>query len=340
MKKVLLPLLLLALALSAAADEKREPFPSDYTPSPCAPDAAAVCESFPRTQIVDYGTTFRGFSMHQEWVDKYWDVLRAEEFRPICAKIATCYATPGNDDVYCVDTMREEFLATCDRFPIGSYDRDQCKMFALTYFIGLGVKPQLYKPAQKCGRQQRKGSEPRKIEAWIEPAKLPVDFNGNLTVHAIDAETRVPLAAKLSIDGGDLRGAEGRLPTTGYESKWKARLKRVPNGDGHRDVIAPTLTIEMKGYETLQMPMPVELPRLVVAMEPAQLKRGTNAITIKATDAATGKPVYARVMAGDLILGDANKPLTLEWKRGEKRPEIWVTSLYDHYSDVVVMEGE
>ena len=63
MRKTFLPLVFCALALSAFAADKpqRETYPSDYKPAPCAPDAMAVCESFPQTQIVDYGTTFRGF---------------------------------------------------------------------------------------------------------------------------------------------------------------------------------------------------------------------------------------------------------------------------------------
>lgn len=340
MKKALLPLVILALALSASAADgpERESFPSDYKPSPCAPDPMAVCDSFPQTQIVDYGTTFRGFSMHQEWVDAHWDSMR-EAFRPICAKIATCYATPGNDDVYCVDTMRAEFLATCNRFPVGSDDRDQCRMFALTYFMGLGTKAQLYKPAQKCAKEQAVAG-PKKLEAWIEPGTLPVDFRGKLFVHAIDAETRVPLRAKVSIDSGKVQGTEGPFPTAGYEINYKAHLKRVPNAQGHRDVIAPTVTVEMKGYETLQFPLPIALPKMTAKMEPAALVPGTNTITVHVVDAETGKPVFARVMAGDRPLGQANKPLTLEWRSGEKRPEIWVTSLYDHYDDVVVLEGE
>ena len=90
----------------------------------------------------------------------------------------------------------------------------------------------------------------------------------------------------------------------------------------------------------LLLPLPIDRPKMTATLEPAQLTPGTNTITVRAIDADSGKPIYARVMAGDRVLGDVNKPLTLEWKRGEKRPEIWVTSLYDHYNDVVVLKGE
>jgi hypothetical protein len=47
-----------------------------------------------------------------------------------------------------------------------------------------------------------------------------------------------------------------------------------------------------------------------------------------------------RVMAGDLVLGNANAPVTLEWKKGQKRPEIWITSLFDRYGDEVVAPAQ
>jgi hypothetical protein len=73
---------------------------------------------------------------------------------------------------------------------------------------------------------------------------------------------------------------------------------------------------------------------------PAELKPGTNTITVTTLDAATGKPAEMRVMAGDRVLGKANAPLQFEWKRGEKRPEIWVTSLWNRYSDVVIAPAQ
>jgi hypothetical protein len=69
---------------------------------------------------------------------------------------------------------------------------------------------------------------------------------------------------------------------------------------------------------------------------PDQLKPGKNIITVTARDAATGKPVEARVMAEDMAVGETNKPFELQLTRRDKRPEIWVTSLFDRYSDVVV----
>lgn len=334
MKKTILFLL---LALPAIAENPtREAFPSDYKPSPCAADTAAVCQSFVQSRMTEYGATFRGFNLSQEWVNAHWDEM-TKLFTPLCAKIANCFTVKGNDWVFCVDLLRADFLATCDRYPANSEDRTQCTMFALTYYIGLGAKTKLHATAQECIGGEAAPAE-RSLEAWIEPQTFVWGVDGELTVHAYDAETHIPVRARLTIDGGTLRSTEGPVPTTGYPSKWRAGLKRVPNTQGHRDVVAPTATLTANGYQTLTFPIAIDVPALIVAMTPpvTQLKRGMNTITVTAHDAATGEPVRMRVMAGDRVLGNTNTPLPFEVKRGEKRPEIWVTSLWDRYSDVVV----
>jgi hypothetical protein len=70
--------------------------------------------------------------------------------------------------------------------------------------------------------------------------------------------------------------------------------------------------------------------------EPAALRTGTNRITVSTVDTVTGKPVEMRVMAGDRVVGDSNMPIELVLEKGAKRPEIWLTSLFDMYSDVVI----
>jgi hypothetical protein len=287
-----------------------------------------------------YGGTFRGFNLQQEWVNEHWEEMLAS-FTPICAKMGNCFAVKGNDWVFCLDLMRNSLVSACDRFPPDSEDRRQCTWFATTYFIGLGGKTKLYESVQECVAEQPP-SAIRKLEAWIEPNEFAYDFDGQLTAYAYDAETRIPVRAKIAIDGGVLKVIEGKFPTVGYPVKWRAGLKRVPNAQGHDDVIAPTVTFTAEGYEPVTVPITMNIPTLIVEMTPsaAELKRGTNTITVTTRDAATGKPVEMRVMAGDRVLGNANKPLQLEWERGEKRPEIWVTSLWSRYSDVVVAPRE
>jgi hypothetical protein len=116
-------------------------------------------------------------------------------------------------------------------------------------------------------------------------------------------------------------------------------LTRIPNANGHRDVAAPEVRVEAPGYRTVTFRLPVDVPQMSVEMTPSlkKLKPGKNTVTIVARDTATGQPVEARVMGGGYtVLGKTNEPFELELVRGQKRPEIWVTSLYDRYSDVVV----
>jgi opacity protein-like surface antigen len=342
MKKVLLLLLLAtSLATSAFADDTvREIFPSDYTPSPCAADPASICESFPVSRISAGAALYRGFQLRQDWAYAHWDEMMAA-FRPFCTKVASCFTIKDNDWVYCLDLARQDFLDTCNRFPEGSDDRDQCRMFAVTYYIGLGGKSQQHAKAQECSTNAA-DSVTRKLKAWIEPQTYDLKYNGPLTIYAYDAETHIPVRARMAIDGGKLQYTEGPFNTSGYPSIWTAGLARVLTPDGHRQFIPPTATLTATGYEPLTLPIVIDAPKLLVEMSPSadQLKPGINTINVTTRDAATGKPVEMRVMAGDLVLGNANAPLTIELKRGQKRPEIWVTSLYDHYSDYVIAKAK
>jgi hypothetical protein len=118
---------------------------------------------------------------------------------------------------------------------------------------------------------------------------------------------------------------------------WKPKPVRVPNAAGHKDVLPPAVTLQAPGYRTVTFRLPMEIPSMKVTMSPAKLRRGKNTVTVTAVDAATGKPVEARVMGGQLVLGKTNVPFELEVVG--KAPEIWVTSLYDRYNDVVVAPG-
>jgi hypothetical protein len=337
MKKLLI---LVLLAASALADDAppREVFPSDYKPSACAADPVAVCESFPRSRITAYATAFRGYDIHQEWVDAHWDEM-VKEFTPLCTKIANCFTVKDNDWVYCLDLMRDDFLATCKKFPEGSEDYDQCMKFSMTYYVGLGGKTKLHAAVQECLTTQPPQTAERSLEAWVLEKNLEVDYEGPLTVYAYDTDTHIPVRARVTIDGtSELKSTEGPFPTAGYPSKFRAKLTRVPDPNGHRGVVPPTVTLQATGYKTLTLQLPIAVPKMTVSMSPSvdQLKPGKNTVTVTALDAATGKPVLARVMAGDLVAGNANKPIVIEVEKGKKCPEIWVTSLYDTYGDVVI----
>ncbi|HEX8255200.1 MAG TPA: hypothetical protein VF846_18815 [Thermoanaerobaculia bacterium] len=338
MKKALGILLLLATS-AFGQDAPREIFPDDYTPSPCAADADAVCASFSRSRLTQAAGTYRAYHIDDKWLDKHFDELRTW-FRPLCAKMGNCFTVKDNDWVYCLDVMRDDFIAVCDRFPEGSVDREQCSMTALIYYIGLGAKTKLHEQAQSCMAMQPPQGE-RTLVAWVKE-KIRPGVRGDLTIHAYDAQSKIPVRARITLDGGTrVKSREGPIPKTGYTNEWTPRLKRVPNAEGHFDVAVPIVTLEATGYKPLQFALPMELSKMIVEISPAvaDLKVGKNIITVSARDAVTGAPIEARVMAGSMVVGATNQPLELELTSRDQRPEIWVTSLFDRYSDVVVAPG-
>ena len=337
MPRILLLLLLVVPALA----QSRQPFPDDYEPSPCA-SAAPVCKTFRQSQFAEIAA-IRGFDIGQEWVDAHWNEL-SEALAPSCAKIATCFAT--NDALFCNDIVSAEVYATtCNRYPEGSVDREKCSFFVRTYLFGHDRNSsEPWEKIQECAKAQPAGGK-RTLEWWMSPARIGSDYEGTFRVYAIDRETRVPVSARLHMDRKTKVSAndapDGR-PATFYPVDWKAKLVRVPNAEGHHDVTPPEVRIEAEGYEPVTFRLPMDVPKMTVKMvpDPSQLTRGKNSVTITAHDVATGEPVEARVMGDSAILGKTNVPFELDIANGQKRPEIWVTSLYDRYNDVVVAPAE
>lgn len=336
MKKLLL---LALLALPALAETPaREIFPDDYTPSPCATGASEVCRTqVPKERFRNYASTARRFDLKQAWVNEHWDEM-TKLFVPICTKIGNCFSVKGNDWVYCIDQMFTTFQDTCAIFPEGTDDARQCRLFSTTYFLALGAKTAMHAKAQECAAAQPASATPRKLVAWVVPDTFEPGFDGEIHAYAYDAETHIPVFTAVSIDGGNLRFTEGPITTSFYTLLWKAGYKIQPSAAGHRDLVPPSVIFTEDGYETAVVPIHMPVPTLKVGVTPApsEWKTGTNTITVTATDAETGKPAEMRVMAGDRVIGNANRPVTLTWEKGAKRPEIWITSLWDRYSDVVV----
>lgn len=338
---------LLAICLLLAAPalaQTRQPYPDDYKASACG-SAAPVCQTFRQSQFANIAA-LRGFDIGQEWVDAHWDEL-SQILAPTCAKIAACFAQ--NDSyTFCNDVAFEEAYATaCDQYAEGTDDHRKCNYFIRTYLFGHDRNSrEPWEKIQECAKAQPATGE-RTLEWWMSPATIgPESYPGSFQVYTIDSETRVPIRARLTlvdvkpqIYASDVPDG---LPTSFYPVPWKGKLLRVPNAEGHRDVVAPEVRIEAAGYKTITFRIPYDIPKMTVKMDPdpSKLKRGKNTVTITATDAATGKPVEARVMGGTTILGKTNIPFELEIVKGQKRPEIWVTSLFDRYHDVVVAGAE
>ncbi|HEX6083417.1 MAG TPA: hypothetical protein VF266_02765 [Thermoanaerobaculia bacterium] len=328
MKSLLGALLLLATT--------REPFPAGYTPSPCATPAAIAKagKTFPQSQIAQIAA-LRGYDVGQEWVDAHWKEL-SEGLQPIWAKAATCFVTAANDNLFCSDIAAAEAFTLCDRYS-GS-DREKCifTMTAITAGQDHNSK-EAWTAMRDCAAQHHQPATERTLDWWLVPAAFGPDYSGVFHVYALDSETRVPVQARLHIQSAQsiyADDAPSGLPTTFYKVPWKVKLFRVPNAQGHRDVVAPEVRIEAPGYRAETFRLPVQVPVMKAEMKPAKLKRGRNKVTITAVDAATGKPVEARVMGGERVLGKTNEPFELEITG--RQPEIWITNLYDRYSDVVV----
>ena len=334
MRNLVLTISLLA-ATSALA--QTSPFPDDYQRSPCAPGNA--CQSFERGRIANAGRSFLGFSITEEWLDKYYAEMLAS-FKPLCAKAATCYTVMGSTFQWCNDLLMPDFRATCNRFEKGSRDWEQCTMFVDIWALGRDQHSlPLWKEAQACGAKTHPfvaKSKPPIV--WMVPAKLTAGYKDYIRIYAVDPDTHLPVPARITVEGQTIYAPAN--PTgwlwTYYPWKWPVKFNRAPNAQGHRDVVAPMVTVAPDGYPPVSFRMPIDVPKMNVAMTPATLKPGKNTVTVTAVDAATGAPVELRVMYGDEIAGESNKPFTLVVKG--KRRQLWATSLFGTYSDVVILK--
>lgn len=340
-------LLVLSLAASAALAQNAPapPFPDDFTPHPCAP--ADTCKSFPIAELKQAAFTFLGLRLDNVWLEKYSDEV-AKSFTPICRKQATCLATPGNPWPFCNDAVVAEFRSRCD----AKFDRkndfanwEQCRMFVETYMLGIDQHTKAnWETAQACAREKTPAAKKDVAPiVWFEPAVIPPDYGGYIRMFALDPETKVPLAADATIEDQIVyapANPTGKL-STWYHFRWKPQYKRVPNAEGHTDLVAPNITIDFPYHRAVTIPMPTQVPKLIAELRPAadQLRPGKNTVTVHTRDAATGQPVETRVMIGGKAVADSNTPFVLEIKKGKKLPEIWVTSLFDRYSDVVVVKA-
>ncbi|HET7437650.1 MAG TPA: hypothetical protein VFN10_23295 [Thermoanaerobaculia bacterium] len=345
MKRIFFALLLiaapLAFAQQPATPAPREPFPNDYKRNDCAPLAKA-CISFPMDQMVSAAHSFRGLALSEEWMAEHaMDVVAA--LQPVCAKAATCYTTPGTTFAFCNDAVIPEMRGVCAKqFPANSFEREQCSIFVELYTLGIDMRSRpVWDEAQACAKQQPQAEHTKPLDVWVVPATIPHDYTGSIIFYAIDPDTHIPVSALVTIEGQTVWSPTNPIgvPGTYYPFKWPVKLNRVANAEGHRDAVAPKVTIHADGYPDTVMTMPVDSAKLVVTLTPSpdQLKRGKNIVTATAVDEKTGKPVEARVRYGSEIAGFADgKPFEINVPKKGERPEIWAESLFGTYGDVVI----
>jgi hypothetical protein len=333
MRKTLLTLL---ISVCALADEPRPTFPDDYTPSPCA-QSEGLCVTFKPSELLHFGARALASYVDGAWLKKHWDEL-TPKYAPYCAKLATCYAQAPNDFLFCDDVVLTSTRSICAHFPEGSDDRQQCLFFLKSYNTGIQLNSiATWRAAQACAAKLPPSATLRKLDWWMVPAQLPAGFNGKFTIYTTDAETHVPIQANIKI-GDEIiyaKRAPSGLPMTFFEVDWKTKLVRAD-----RVVVPPTIKVETAGYEAITFPLPLEIPKILVDMTPSTLEAGKNEVTFFARDSATNKPVDARILFGETLIGHVDirtgKLTATIDVQGSKRAEIRATSPFDAWSDVVI----
>lgn len=342
-------LLLTLTAVSAGAQavvvpqSARPVFPDDYTTSTCAP---AACDTFIAEDFRGAAFRFLGLSVDADWFETHHAEL-VKMIEPLCLKRNTCLGTPGNGHMFCDDLITPSMRNICD----GTYPKEkdahaweQCKAWIEVFALGMTQQTlPTWRKAQACAKPGAlMHSETPDI--WMAPERIPAGYLGYLTIFTIDRETHVPVYGHIIWDGQIIFAPANPTGETAtyYPFKGPIKLTRVPNAEGHSDVVPPTVTVKFDYYPSVQyrLPIAVSTLKLFVQTDPDFKKPGKHTLTVTALDADSEKPVEAVVMLGDRTLGATNTPLTFEREKNEKLPEIWVTSAFDLYSDTIASPAE
>ena len=333
-----LVILLFAIPLRAA-DTPRAIFPSDFTPSPCAVETS--CISFDDSAMVSAGFNFLAFRLDAEWVARHGQQVK-DAVAPFCRKHATCQGTANNSYTFCDDVLATEARPVCETlFPKGknANDWEQCKMYLEVYLMGIdqnGINT--WKKAQACVKAQPPVTHSKPLDVWMTPAQIPYEYKGYVTFYGIDPDTKVPILADVNFEDQihyDEANPAGRSATF-YPMKLPFRYIRVPGKNGRTEAVPPMVTIVAPGYPPATFRLPAPVPQAIVEMKPAALHPGKNVITVTAKDSISGRGVDGRVMLGDDEVGFTDRPIAIEWKKGQKRPELWLKPYLNRFADVVI----
>lgn len=336
--------MLVAVSATAQQPPPHDSFPSDYTPSACAPNVA--CKTFRLSGFPSAGARFFGFNMNLEWIQTHDAEMKAA-FAPYCTKLATCLATPNNLYAFCTDVISAKARSECGKlFPASksATDNEQCREYTEVYWQGVDQEAlRIWKEAQECAAKQPPVAHPKPPIVWMVPDVVPLHYKGYVQFFALDPDTHVPLYGDISIENQIIyaeANPAGNMATY-YPFKIPFKYQRSKNAAGHTDAVPPMVTLQVPGYPTVKFRLDAKVPTVRVEMTPGvqSLKPGANPVTITATEVENGKPIDARVMVGDDEVGYVNSPITITLPNG-KRPEIWVKPFLDSYSDVVIAPAE
>lgn len=292
-----------------------------------------------------------GTTVEPEWIDQHGDAV-INTMTLACRRHATCLGTAGNTYWFCSEVLASEVRPVCDTlFPrrANQHDWEQCNAFRDVYLLGIDIRAEaLSKTKRECAGAAAK-SHGKPLDVWMVPPRLSAGYSGPVTFYALDPDTHVPVLARITFENQGVYAPSNPAgnPVTFFPIPYTVKYARVPNAEGHTDLAPPMILVTAPAYPEassgppwpeMRFRLAADVPKLVVEMEPPgeKLRRGTNRVTITTRDAATGKPVEMRVILGADAIGNSNTPLTIEVGRSGHRPEIWLTSLFDQYSDVVV----
>jgi len=330
--------LIAAILLSTPVFAQRPVFPDDYKTNACAP--ANSCVTYPLSEFVGAATSFFGWTLDAEWLQKHDAELRAA-FAPACRKHATCFTVPDNSDMFCNDIFSAEIYHFCAaKYPDPkSHDGEQCREYAQVFALAVDQNARaIWGVAHGCALKSPV-EHMKPLEVWMVPESIPYGYRKDVTFYSLDPDTHVPVYARITFEDHIIYAPSNPNGETAtyYPFPLKFHYVTVPNADGHHDVLAPMVTVSAAGYPETKFRLNTPPPRVTAEMSPppSTLHHGENKVTVTTRD-ADGKPVEMRVMAGEQPAGPSNEPITIVWPKNQKRPEIWVTSLFNRYNDVVV----
>jgi hypothetical protein len=344
MMRVFSLLLFLSTTVCAFAQEAVRPlFPSDFTPSPCAP--ASSCVSFPDSEAESAAYKFYGLQLDMKWVTAHAAEVR-DAVAPLCRKHATCLAQTQNSSMFCDDILSAEARPICEaRFPKSknAHDWEQCKAYLETYLLGIDQNAiRIWETAQACAKKEPPVTHTKQLEVWMVPATIPYEYKGYVSFNAIDPDTHVPILAHVAFEDQIIYAEANPAgdSATYYPFKVPFKSIRVPNKEGHTDGLPPMVTVTAPGYPPTTFRLSAIVPKAIVEMKPVKLHPGTNHVTVLAHDSITGKPVDGRVMLGDGEAGYTNQPITIELPKNGKHDELWLRPYLNRYSDVVLVPAK